>query len=440
MRHLDNLLLNTDSYKASHWLQYPPHTDATLFYVESRGGTYERTLFFGLQAILKEYLSTPITHTMIDEAKEFFAAHGEPFNEAGWRRIVDVHGGRLPLRIRAVPEGSVVPTHHALVTIESTDPDAFWLPSYLETLLLRLLRGAGVRGLAGMPVRRRLGVGELVRPLLDVSRAELLAYAQAHGLQWVEDPSNQQTQFSRNYLRHAVLPAMTARWPQALRSLARTAGHLAEARELLDERAQEDLAPLSAPDEFSWLKLPSLNLPALKRLSPARQRNALQYWLATRTRLPDSDHWAGWCDLRDASVGASAVWRLTDGELHRGGECIYWLSGAWLEPLAEPEYWSNPLQTLRLPGNGSVSLHGNPPQEPLRIGYRQGGETLEIPGRGRRDLKRLLNERHVPPFVRSRLPLLFAGDRLLAVANLPGLSAGDLRLDWDVPTSEQGLA
>ena len=309
-----------------------------------------------------------------------------------------------------------------------------------ETLLLRLLRGAGVRGLAGMPVRRGLGVGELVRPLLDVSRAELLAYAQAHGLQWVEDPSNQQTQFSRNYLRHAVLPAMTARWPQALRSLARTAGHLAEARELLDERAQEDLAPLSAPDEFSWLKLPSLNLPALKRLSPARQRNALQYWLATRTRLPDSDHWAGWCDLRDASVGASAVWRLTDGELHRGGECIYWLSGAWLEPLAEPEYWSNPLQTLRLPGNGSVSLHGNPPQEPLRIGYRQGGETLEIPGRGRRDLKRLLNERHVPPFVRSRLPLLFAGDRLLAVANLPGLSAGDLRLDWDVPTSEQGLA
>ena len=138
MRHLDNLLLNTDSYKASHWLQYPPHTEATFFYVESRGGIYERTLFFGLQAILKEYLSQPVTHAMVDEAKEFFAAHGEPFNETGWRRIVDVHGGRLPLRIRAVPEGSVVPTHHALVTIESTDADAFWLPSYLETLLLRL--------------------------------------------------------------------------------------------------------------------------------------------------------------------------------------------------------------------------------------------------------------------------------------------------------------
>lgn len=138
MHYLNNLLLNTDSYKASHWLQYPPGTDQTFFYVESRGGEHDKTVFFGLQAILKEYLSAPVTHADVDEARDFFAAHGEPFNEAGWRRIVDVHGGRLPLRIRAVPEGSVVPTHQALVTIESTDPDAFWLPSYLETLLLRL--------------------------------------------------------------------------------------------------------------------------------------------------------------------------------------------------------------------------------------------------------------------------------------------------------------
>jgi len=138
MHHLNNLLLNTDSYKASHWLQYPPGTDQTFFYIESRGGEYDKTVFFGLQAILKEYLSTPITHADVDEARDFFSLHGEPFNEAGWRRIVDTHGGRLPLRIRAVPEGSVVPTHQALVTIESTDPEAFWLPSYLETLLLRL--------------------------------------------------------------------------------------------------------------------------------------------------------------------------------------------------------------------------------------------------------------------------------------------------------------
>ncbi len=135
---LDNVLLNTDSYKASHWLQYPPGTDAAFFYVESRGGVYDRTVFFGLQAILKQHLGRPITHADIDEARELYAAHGEPFNEAGWRDIVDRLGGHLPVRIRAVPEGTVVPTHQALVTIESTDPQAYWVPSYLETLLLRV--------------------------------------------------------------------------------------------------------------------------------------------------------------------------------------------------------------------------------------------------------------------------------------------------------------
>jgi nicotinamide phosphoribosyltransferase len=134
----DNPILNTDSYKASHWLQYPPGTTGVFSYVESRGGRYDRTLFFGLQAILKTQLAQPVTHAMVDEAAALLAAHGEPFNESGWRRIVDVHGGRLPVRIRAVPEGSVVPTHQALMTIENTDPECFWLPSYLETLLLRV--------------------------------------------------------------------------------------------------------------------------------------------------------------------------------------------------------------------------------------------------------------------------------------------------------------
>jgi nicotinamide phosphoribosyltransferase len=138
MQCLNNLLLNTDSYKASHWLQYPPNTDATFFYIESRGGLYDRTVFFGLQAILKEYLTTPITHANVDEARDIFAAHGEPFNESGWRYIVDTHKGLLPIRVRAVPEGTVVPTHQALVTVESTDQNAYWVPSYLETLLLRL--------------------------------------------------------------------------------------------------------------------------------------------------------------------------------------------------------------------------------------------------------------------------------------------------------------
>jgi nicotinamide phosphoribosyltransferase len=135
---LSNPILDTDSYKASHFLQYPPEATAMFSYVESRGGLYDRTLFFGLQMLLKEALCTPITDAMIDEAKAFFALHGEPFNEAGWRYIVETYGGYLPVRIRAVPEGSVVPTGNVLMTVECDDPEVFWLASYLETKLLRV--------------------------------------------------------------------------------------------------------------------------------------------------------------------------------------------------------------------------------------------------------------------------------------------------------------
>lgn len=133
-----NLILDTDSYKASHWLQYPPGTTAMFSYLESRGGKYAQTVFFGLQYILKKYLAQPVELWMVEEAKQFFQAHGEPFNEEGWRYIAQDLNGRLPIRIRAVAEGSVVPVQNVLMTIESTDPKTFWLVSWLETLLLRV--------------------------------------------------------------------------------------------------------------------------------------------------------------------------------------------------------------------------------------------------------------------------------------------------------------
>ncbi|KWZ29647.1 nicotinate phosphoribosyltransferase [Burkholderia anthina] len=135
---LANPILNTDSYKASHFLQYPPDASAMFSYIESRGGRYDRTLFFGLQMLLKAYLCRPVTHAMIDEARDFFTVHGEPFNEAGWRHIVERHDGYLPVKIRAVPEGSIVPVHNVLMTVECDDPQVFWLASYLETMLLRV--------------------------------------------------------------------------------------------------------------------------------------------------------------------------------------------------------------------------------------------------------------------------------------------------------------
>lgn len=133
-----NLLLDTDSYKASHWLQYPRGTEGMYSYLESRGGRYGQTLFFGLQYLLREYLTRRVTARDVDEARVFFAAHGVPFNADGWLDIVNRLQGRLPIRIRAVREGSLVPTHNVLLSVESTDARTFWVVGYLETILMRI--------------------------------------------------------------------------------------------------------------------------------------------------------------------------------------------------------------------------------------------------------------------------------------------------------------
>jgi nicotinamide phosphoribosyltransferase len=137
MKLAKNILLNTDSYKVSMFKQYPAGTTGVYSYIESRGGRYDKTVMFGLQAFIKEYLLEPITQADIDIADEILTAHGEPFNREGWEYILSAHGGFLPVVIRAVPEGTVVPVKNVLATIENTDPKAFWLTTYLETALLR---------------------------------------------------------------------------------------------------------------------------------------------------------------------------------------------------------------------------------------------------------------------------------------------------------------
>lgn len=134
-----NLILNTDSYKVSHFAQYPAGTTFVSSYIESRGGVYPQTVFFGLQAFLKEYLSKPISAADIDEAEAVSAAHGVPFNRPGWEHILKVHNGFLPIEIEAVAEGSVVPTGNVLVQVMNTDADCAWLTSYIETALLRAI-------------------------------------------------------------------------------------------------------------------------------------------------------------------------------------------------------------------------------------------------------------------------------------------------------------
>ena len=135
---MTNLILDTDSYKASHYLQYPPDTTNVFNYLESRGGEYKETVFFGLQYLLEKYLSQTVKLSDVYEAAAFFKAHGVPFNLDGWARIAVDLDGKIPLRIKALPEGTVTPTGIPLLTCEATDPQSFWVVGWFETMVMRL--------------------------------------------------------------------------------------------------------------------------------------------------------------------------------------------------------------------------------------------------------------------------------------------------------------
>lgn len=132
-----NLILNTDSYKMSHFAQYPQGAEYVSSYIESRGGVYPETVFFGLQVFVKEYLTRPISQADIDEADAVCTVHGVPFNREGWEYILNEYQGYLPLEIEAAPEGAVIPTGNVMVQVTNTDPKCAWLTSYIETALLR---------------------------------------------------------------------------------------------------------------------------------------------------------------------------------------------------------------------------------------------------------------------------------------------------------------
>ena len=136
----NNLILHTDSYKLSHWLQYPAGMKKVYSYLESRGGKYPATLFFGLQYFLKQLEGVVVTMEDVEEADAFAKAHfgSDIFNKKGWEYIVKNHGGKLPIRIKAVKEGTLVPTHNVLMTIENTDPACYWLTNAMETMLMRV--------------------------------------------------------------------------------------------------------------------------------------------------------------------------------------------------------------------------------------------------------------------------------------------------------------
>lgn len=289
-----------------------------------------------------------------------------------------------------------------------------------ETLLLNLMRGSGPDGLRGIARERPFGPGWLLRPLLDVSRRELADYVAAAGLECIRDPGNDDCRQDRNFLRAEVLPLIESRWPAARRQLARSAGIARDTAAQLAEQADTDIAACGEPAR--------LDLDDMALLSRPRQLNLLRR-AARRLGLPlppSAPLTAMLDELAPARADGSPRIAWNGGEARRHRRRLYLM--ATLPERPEP-----PAVTLRPgtdvdggPGLGRLTLEEGTPGLPaalvgagLRIAFRAGGEAFRPAGQAhRRTLKKLLREAGIVPWMRERLPLLYAGDELVAVADL----------------------
>ena len=289
-----------------------------------------------------------------------------------------------------------------------------------ETLLLQLMRGSGPRGLASMPIRVPLGRGSLLRPLLSVTRSVLLDYAQSQGLQWIEDPSNTDTGIDRNFLRHLILPVLRQRWPSASASITRCTGLCAESSALMDMLAADDL--LGFPETPAR----TLPIPALRALPVVRQRNLLRFWLRRQGVRPPSHRVLERVEREVLKSRTDASPRVVWGgvEIRRYRDLIHLLP---VLPVPDPGYrmdWSLD-KPLRLPAAGGILTarpgigNGLKAGASVQVRYRQGGEICRPSGRNHHHaLKKLYQERGIPPWERERIPLIYVDRKLAAVAGL----------------------
>ncbi|WP_145986455.1 tRNA lysidine(34) synthetase TilS [Methylocaldum marinum] len=293
-----------------------------------------------------------------------------------------------------------------------------------ETLLLQLFRGAGIAGLAAMPERADFGPGFLMRPFLTFSRAQLCEYAESHGLAWIEDPSNLDLRFDRNFIRHEVIPLLEKRWPSTKDALARTARHCAEAQALLDSLAENLLKSVLHPERNT------LDLDRLRTYSQPDGRLILREWLRSRGfRMPSTRVIDRALDeALSARPDRNPTIRWSEGEIRR------YRGELFLMPVAPPFHpheiipWDG-ISTLRLPDqNGDLSVthekRAGISREAWRSGtitvrYRQGGERMRLPSRdGSHELKKLFQEAGIPPWIRERTPLVYIDNELASVAGL----------------------
>jgi tRNA(Ile)-lysidine synthase len=316
---------------------------------------------------------------------------------------------------------------------------AHHLDDQAETVLLQLLRGAGMKGLGAMPAERSSRSGQrILRPFLDVPRSVLEAYAGLHGLVWIEDESNWSLDFDRNFLRHEVLPALARRFPGYRTAFARGARHAAEAAALLEELARTDLTSAQRGD--------GLRVTALQAMAPARAKNALRhFFMARNLPVPDADQLDEILSQAiDGRRDARAEIRWAGYALRRDGDVVVVTDAPPAPPIEDTVAWRGEA-ALAVPGvPGEVCFENTTGQgislsklrsQPMLLRRRRGGERMRLAAnRPRRTLKNLLQEHRVPHWERARMPLLFCGETMVWV---PGVGVD---VDFQASAAEASLA
>ncbi len=368
-----------------------------------------------------------------DRCKAFAEALGVEFT--GLRVAVDLQSG---LGLEAAAREARYSALRDLIEPGDWLLSAHHRDDQAETVLLNLMRGSGPAGLAGILPVRRFSSGWLVRPLLDTPREELREYATRHALEWIIDPSNLDQQFDRNYLRHEVLPRFAARWPDAANRIRRSAQLAGEAAQLLRDLARMDAEAFGDRED----RLP---IDALTALTPARQRNVLRHVLfELGLPMPGARQLTQIVDevihaREDAQP--QVAWR--GGMARRHGGNLYLMSAA--DQQAKPRSGvtiagkklalGGGLGKLRLKPGAARGLSEHVVAQGLELRYRVGGEKIKPAGQSHtRKLKKLLQEENIVPWMRDRLPLVFAGDELVAVADLwiadSALSEPGTAIEW----------
>ncbi len=290
-----------------------------------------------------------------------------------------------------------------------------------ETILLQLLRGAGPAGLAAMPESKTLSMGIHLRPLLSFSRVDILDYARTQDLQWVDDPSNQCNEFDRNYLRNEVMPILLKRWPSAKQTLARSAELQADTLSCLQDLAELDLQPAKTDE------LQKLSVTPLQALSFERLNNALRFWITSNNiRVPSKKILKQIVtDIvlkKDMETSPLQTWK--EGEIRRFRDHLYLMHPLQSHDASQTIRWKidQPLvieslgRTLMPEDLKDAGIAIPEGVSELTIKFREGGERLKPFGsKQHRSLKNLLHEAEVPPWERSRIPLLYHQDQLISV-------------------------